>query len=204
VDNAVVWLNVTDVWFTTGDGHTELSEEDRHGLIPTYIATRADLLAAEQRNIAEALLRRAPRIDVLLDDGYLRRLHRAMFAKVWTWAGHYRLRETNIGIDPAQIPAAVRTLVDDTRAWVEYETYSVDELAIRFHHRLVAVHPFPNGNGRHGRVAADYLIAQLGRTRFSWGAALDVTTEELRARYRHALQRADSGAIGELMAFARS
>ena len=186
-----------------GDGHTELSEEDRLGLIPTYIATRGELFDAEQRNIALALLRRPPSVATLLDDAYLRHLHEAMFDRVWEWAGRYRLRETNIGIAPEGIPSAVRTLVDDAVAWADYSTYEPDELAIRFHHRLVSVHPFPNGNGRHGRIAADYLVVALGREPFGWGAGLDLETDELRAAYRDGLRRADEGEILELVAFAR-
>ena len=187
-----------------GDGHTELSEDDRVGLIPSYIATRGDLFAAEQRNIAVALLRRAPSVPDLLDDGYLRGLHRDLFGQVWEWAGRYRRFETNIGIDPKQISVAVRMLVHDVFVWVDNETYEPDELAVRFHHRLVAIHPFPNGNGRHGRVAAEYLAMALGRQRFGWGIGLDVDTEELRAIYSRALQRADAGDIDELLTFARS
>ena len=186
-----------------GDGHTELTEDDRVGLIPSYITTRGDLFVAEQRNIAFALLRRPPSLATLLDDRHLRDLHRKMFGHVWDWAGRYRRLETNIGIDPRQIPVSVRTLVDDAIAWVDNETYEPDELAVRFHHRLVAIHPFPNGNGRHSRIAADYLVTALGRPRFGWGIGLDVNTEDLRAAYRQALQQADAGDIEELLAFAR-
>lgn len=195
---------MTDPLVPLGDGHTELSDEDRQGLIPPYLSTRAELFDAEQRNIAEALLRRAPTVAQLLDDAYLRRLHRAMFGRVWTWAGMYRLRETNLGIEPRQIPGAVRNLVEDTRTWVATGAYEPDELAVQFHHRLVAIHPFPNGNGRHGRIAAEYLVAGLGRELFSWGANLDANTQQLRASYRNALRRADAGDITELLAFARS
>lgn len=195
---------MSDPLVPDGDGHTELSEEDREGLIPSYIATRADLFDAEQRNITAALRRRAPSVDVLLNDTYLRDLHRAMFEDVWTWAGQYRRRETNIGIDPTQIAVAVRNLVDDARAWVEMETYAPDELAARFHHRLVQIHPFPNGNGRHGRIAADHLLLSMGNPAFMWGRNLDVATDELRRRYRRALQRADDGQIDELLAFCRT
>ena len=187
-----------------GDGHTELAEAERLGLIPTYIATRGELFEAEQRNIAEAVLRRRPAVDQLLDDKYLRDLHRAMFDHVWTWAGRYRTTETNIDIEPTHIGPAVRTLVNDACAWVEYSTYEPDELAVRFHHRLVGIHPFPNGNGRHGRIAADYLATTLARGPFSWGAGLEVATSGLRTAYRHALQRADDGDITELLRFARA
>lgn len=193
-----------DPLLPAGDGHTALSEDDRRGLIPSDIASRGDLFDAEQRNIAEALFRRAPSVAQLLDDQYLRGLHRAMFGDVWAWAGKYRLVDTNIGIAFHRIAEAVRTLVEDARAWVEYGAHGPDEIAVRFHHRLVQIHPFPNGNGRHSRIAADYLIQALGGQPFGWGAALDVDTNELRRRYRHALVRADEGEIADLVAFARS
>jgi Fic-DOC domain mobile mystery protein B len=195
---------MTDPLCPVGEGYTELSEEDRLGLIPTYIATRADLYDAEQRNIAAALLRRRPGVSTLLDDKYLRDLHKAMFGQVWSWAGRYRTRQTNIGVVPTGVATAIRSLVDDVSVWVEHHTFAPDELAARFHHRLVAIHPFPNGNGRHGRVAADYLVEGLGQPAFTWGAQLDVTTSELRDRYRRALQAADGGNIGPLLTFVRS
>jgi Fic-DOC domain mobile mystery protein B len=92
-----------------------------------------------------------------------------MLGDVWRWAGRFRTSERNIGIDYWQIPIALRQLLDDTKAWIEYHTYPPDEIALRFHHRLVQIHPFPNGNGRHSRFMADLLAIQLGRERFSWG-----------------------------------
>lgn len=186
------------------DGHTALDEDDRLGLRPTYIATRGDLFEAEQRNIVKARLRRPPSAQELLDDWYLRRLHRAMFGDVWEWAGQYRQRETNIGVDPGQIAADVRKLVGDVRAWIEYGTYPPDEIAVRFHHGLVAIHPFRNGNGRHSRIAADYLIVALDGARFGWGGQLTTGTDELRATYLQALRQADDGDFDVLIAFARS
>ena len=195
---------MVDLSSPTGANQTALSHEDMEGLIPTHIATRGDLFEAEQRNIAEALLRRPPPAAALLDDRYLRDLHKHMFGRVWTWAGKYRSRETNIGVSPAEISVAVRSLVDDARAWIEYSAYESDETAVRFHHRLVAIHPFRNGNGRHGRVAADYLVLSFGRPRFTWGAAMRGDTPALRKEYRTALQEADRGSITHLLAFARS
>lgn len=195
---------MTDALLPLGDGHTELSPEDQKGLIPSYIATRGDLFDAEQRNISQALLRRPPHTEELLDDKYLRDLHDAMFGQVWNWAGQYRTRETNIGIEPAQIAVAVRTLVDDAIWWVAEETFAADETAVRFHHRLVAIHPFRNGNGRHGRVAADYLARALGTEPFTWGRYLNLPTSELRKAYQSALQAADAGEIDPLLTFARS
>ncbi|MEX2655782.1 MAG: mobile mystery protein B [Acidimicrobiia bacterium] len=194
---------MTDRLVPPGDGHTELSDEDRQGLIPTYIATRGELFDAEERNIVRALRGRSPSIEELLDDAYLRRLHKRMFGRVWSWAGAYRLRETNIGIAPTQIPGAVRNLAADTRVWVETGVFRPDELAARFHHRLVYIHPFPNGNGRHGRIAADYLILGLAAERFTWGATLEIEAEELRAKYVNALQQADDGDYAALIEFVR-
>ena len=195
---------MTDALLPIGDGHTELSPEDHDGLIPTYIATRGELFDAEQRNISQALLRRPPGIEELLDDKYLRDLHRAMFGQVWNWAGQYRQRETNIGIEPTLIATAVRSLVDDVTWWIGAETFTIDEIAVRFHHRLVAIHPFRNGNGRHGRVAADYLARALGAEPFSWGRHLNASTTDLRNAYQSALQSADNGEINPLQTFARS
>lgn len=196
---------MSDPLVPIGDGRTELTDDDRAGLLPSYIATRGELNDAEQRNIAAATLRRRPPTpEELLDDGYLSDLHRAMFGEVWAWAGRYRQRETNIGVDPARISVDVRNLVDDARAWVAFATFETDEIAVRFHHRLALIHPFPNGNGRHGRVCADYLAQAFGSAAYSWGARLEVTTEELRVAYLGALRAADQDDISRLLEFARS
>ena len=118
--------------------------------------------------------------------------------------GRYRTHETNIGVAPHRIPGDVEQLVGDARAWIDYGTYGPDELAVRFHHRLVAIHPFPNGTGRHGRIAADYLIRGLGGDAFSWGARSDLETPELRLAYRRALKQADAGDVTALVKFARA
>ena len=204
VEDSGRWTPVTDPLVPVADGHTTLGDDDLEGLIPTYIMTRGELNDAEQRNITLAVLRRPPTPIRLLDDPYLRRLHKAMFGEVWRWAGVYRRLETNIGVDPTLISVEVRTLVDDARAWIDHATFEPDEIAARFHHRLVLIHPFENGNGRHGRLAADYLANGLGRPQFSWGAHQNVDTRELRHRYRTALQHGDNGDLTELLAFVRS
>ena len=184
--------------------NTQLTDEDRDGLIPTYISTRGELYEAEQKSIAEALLRKAPTAKQVLDDKYLRELHKSMFGQVWKWAGKYRPRETNIGIEPNAIASEVRKLTQDTAAWIEYETYEQIEIVVRFHHRLVAIHPFPNGNGRFGRIAANMLSVALGGENLSWGSHLDVDTPELRNRYLQALHASDEGDMTQLMDFASS
>lgn len=187
------------------EANTPLEAEEREQLIPTYITTRAELNEAEQVNITRASLwlRRARKVDVL-DDAFLRDLHKRMFGEVWKWAGQYRKTPRNIGIDAYRIPMAVRELVQDARYWVDNGTYPPDEIAIRFSHRLVSIHPFPNGNGRHSRLVADLLAMELGQPRFTWGRANLVDPGETRRAYVAALRAADSGEIEPLLAFARS
>jgi Fic-DOC domain mobile mystery protein B len=193
--------SASDLLLPLGDGHTPLGDDDRQGLKLSYITTRGELNEAEQENILRARQRRRPpTLEALLDDEYLRNLHRAMFGEVWAWAGSYRRLETSIGIDPAQIAVCVRSLVGDARIWAEHEEPL--GVAVRFHHRLVQIHPFPKGNGRHGRQAADYLMEGLGQAALTWGAmggAGDV--EETRRRYLAALREADGGELGLLEDF---
>ena len=194
-----------DLLLPLGDGHTWLSEDDRRGLRPAYVTTRGELNAAEQANILRAVGRaRRPSARQLLDDLYLRRLHGRMFGEVWSWAGAYRRVDTNIGIGWERIAVATRDLVEDALAWTAAMSEPADVVAARFHHRLVQIHPFPNGNGRHGRVAADYLVRALGEPRFTWGAAGDLDDAALRAAYIAALHAADAGDLAPLVAFARS
>lgn len=189
----------------TGDGHTLLTDDDRRGLLLTYITTRGELNEAEQANIVSALGRPSPTVEVLLDDFYLRELHKAMFSQVWSWAGRYRTLETNIGVDPIQIMTSVSDLVADAAMWIT-GSEPVDRVAVRFHHRLVSIHPFPNGNGRHARLATDLLLVAVGTEPFSWGAGFGATTEELRGQYLQALRRADADRedLDQLETFARS
>lgn len=196
---------MSDPLLPLGDGQTEISEEDRRGLIPTYISTRGELWDAEEAAITQGTFGLSARAADLADDLYLRRLHRRMFADVWRWAGQYRIRETNLGVAPEAIAGDVRALVGDVDTWLREGSFEADELAIRFHHRLVKIHPFVNGNGRHGRIAADLLVTALGERRFGWGAGLQISTEDLRHTYHQALRRADTDGddIGDLIAFAR-
>ena len=173
-------------------GATPLTIEDLQDLIPTDVATRGDLDRAELENILDARAwasRRTWKPEGLLDTYALANLHRRMFGQVWRWAGKWRNRETSIGIAHEQIQTELRMLVDDTLAWAEFATYPADEIAVRFHHRLVFIHPFTNGNGRHARLAADLLARSLGQPVFTWSQQPAVLPD--RKRYREALQALD-------------
>jgi Fic-DOC domain mobile mystery protein B len=186
------------------DANTPLEAEEREQLIPTYITNRAELNEAEQVNIAKADEWAFSRKRNVLDERFLRRLHERMLNEVWRWAGQFRTTGRNIGIDAYRIPTELSQLVDDVRFWIENETYPPDEIAVRFHHRLVSIHPFPNGNGRHARLSADLLSRQIGQPRFSWGSANLVNADETRAAYVAALRAADNHDIAPLLDFARS
>ncbi|MBK9577914.1 MAG: mobile mystery protein B [Fibrobacteres bacterium] len=194
---------MTDL-FQEPDDATPLTIEEKRELIPSHIAFRSDLNDAEQGNIARAQDWALGRRRNVLDEKFVRELHRRMLGDVWRWAGKFRTSERNIGITHSHIPVALRQLLDDTKAWITNQTFSVDEIAVRFHHRLVKIHPFPNGNGRHARLMADLLVLSLGGKRFSWGSANLQDSGDMRRRYITALQAADHHDIALLLQFARS
>lgn len=186
------------------EANTPLEMEEREALLPTYVTTRAELNELEQAGIADADRWAFARKRNVLNARFLLALHKRMFGHVWRWAGTYRQTPRNLGIEAYRIPIEVQSLISDTKYWVEHETYSPDEIAIRFHHRLVAIHPFPNGNGRHGRLAADLLAVQLDRPRFEWGGGDVAEPVELRNRYIQAQRAGDNHDIRPLLEFARS
>ena len=195
---------MSDVFEQPDDAATPLTPEEMRDLIPAHIAWRRELNQAEQENIARAQEWALNRRRDPLSEKFVKDLHRQMLGDVWRWAGRLRTSERNIGIACWQIPVALRQLLDDTRAWIGYNTYSPDEIAVRFHHRLVQIHPFPNGNGRHSRLMADLLAMRLGRERFSWGRESLRDAGAMRRRYITALQAADNHNIDPLLAFARA
>jgi len=181
-------MPVMDDLFEAGEGDTELSDEEKEGLKPAYIATRGELNEAEAMNIARAKiwLKRRKSREVLSRE-FLRHLHRKMFGDVWTWAGEFRQSNKNIGVSKEQVLPELKNLLDDVAYWIENGTYSPDEIAVRFHHRLVWIHPFVNGNGRHAREVTNILLAKLGVRPFTWGRSLP----DFRKAYLDGLKDAD-------------
>lgn len=190
---------------THAPGATPLNRDEAAGLVPSSIATQGELDAFEQANIADAerwAFARLDRLDVVSDE-FVRELHRRMLRDVWKWAGQYRQTDKNIGIPWHDVPVGVRRLCDDARYWIEQATYAWDDLGVRFHHRLVQIHPFPNGNGRHARLLTDLVLARHGQQPFTWGAADLGRAGSVRDRYLAALRAADRRDFGPLAAFVR-
>jgi Fic-DOC domain mobile mystery protein B len=188
-----------------GNDGTSIDPQEREGLIPTHITTREQLNELEAKNILEAIGWAFDRKRNITDETFLLGLHRRMFRKVWRWAGRYRTTERNLGSLPHRIQVDLHAVLDNVRYWIGNETFPPDEIAVRFHHGLVLVHPFANGNGRWSRLAADILIVQLGGDRFSWGAGADLQkVGEDRDRYIASLKLADNHDIRRLLEFARS
>lgn len=190
-------------------GETPLSDDDLAGLIPTWVATRADMNAAEQEGILAASRwvlspRNLPVVERLLTTDFADQLHRRMFRQVWKWAGQHRKLATNIGVEPYQINTQLRDVFDDAIYWHQHPEVGIGstEAAVRLHHRLVAVHPYPNGNGRHARLMADALLRRFGEQPLPWGTGDLSEVNATRAAYIKALQSADRGDYEPLIAFA--
>ncbi len=193
--------------FGNSDGATPLDPDEMDGLKLKHITTRAELDRWEQENIADGMAwlgRRKKSTDTLTED-FIRKLHIKMLSKVWSWAGRFRRSGKNIGVDWSMTPMQLQYLLGDVQYWIENDIYEADEIATRFHHRLVYIHLFPNGNGRHARLMADTLLTEvLGKKPFSWGDANLNRDGDIRRRYIDALRAADSQNYELLLNFVRS
>ena len=190
------------------NGQTPLDEDEKEGLLIKTIATRGELDEFEQQNIEQAVLwtlSRSLKADTVFTEDFIRAVHKRMYSNVWAWAGEFRKTNKNIGVDKWQIPTELRYLLNDAKFWYANNTYSPDEITIRFKHRLVSIHCFPNGNGRHSRLMADIVIENFFQQPvYSWGAASLVKQDDARTIYLNAIKAADKGDIQPLVAFARS
>ncbi len=189
-------------------GQTPLDEEEKEGLLIATIATRGELDEFEQQNIEQAVLwtlSRSFKPEVIFTEAFIRMVHKRMYADVWAWAGEFRKTNKNIGVDKWQIPTELKCLLDDALYWHVNKTHLPNEIAIRFKHRIVSIHCFANGNGRHSRLMADIIIENIYKQPvFSWGAANLSGEGDNRTTYLKAVKAADKGDYSLLMAFARS
>ena len=195
--------------FFDAEGATPLDPDDLRDLIPEHVTNQDQLNEWEHANILQAeKWAYARKHRDVLSILFMRLLHKKMFDKTWNWAGKIRLKQTNIGVIWHQIPVQLKLLCDDFEYYLLNKNYDADELAVRFHHRLVLIHAFPNGNGRHARVMANLLALNLGRRRFTWGLSNKLSTltsaGAVRNEYLAALRQADKGEIAPLVAFSRS
>lgn len=188
------------------EGATPLDPDELEGLKFRHITTREQLNHLEQGNIQSGLLwlQKKKHID-LLTESFIKKLHQKLFGEVWKWAGSFRKTEKSIGIDPLHIQIQLHQLLEDIRFWIANETYPPLEIALRFHHKLVFIHLFPNGNGRHARIIADELMVKIfGLHEIDWlqGADLQSVTSR-RQLYIAALKAADQHDYSLLLKFAR-
>ncbi len=190
------------------DGQTPLDEDEKDGLLIATVATRGELDEFEQQNIEQAIqwaLTRSFKPETIFTQEFICNVHKRMYAAVWAWAGEFRKTNKNIGVDKWQIPTELKYLLDDAIYWHENNTYAADEIAIRFKHRIVSIHCFPNGNGRHSRLMADIIIDKIYKQPvFSWGAANFSSDSNSREAYLKAIKAADNGDYHLLLNFARS
>ena len=187
------------------DAATPLTNDEKTGLLPSWVTYRHELNEVEQANIAKGTqwgFRQKRR--ELLNERFVLDLHQQMLGEVWAWAGQYRTTERNIGVPAWRIATDLHGLLDDAQFWEEQSVFRPDELSVRFHHRLVAIHPFPNGNGRHARLMADLLVTRLGGTAFTWGGGSMTRASDLRTQYITALRQGDSHEFAALLEFARA
>lgn len=185
------------------EGATPLDPDELGGLKFKHITTRLELDELEQVNVQSGLSWLARQRGDVLSDSFAISLHKRLFGDVWDWAGTFRKTGKNIGIDPAHIPVELRTLLDDARFWAQNKTYPASEAAIRLHHRLVKIHPFPNGNGRHARILADAVLGTVYNAEpIDWAGGHDLQKlNDRRIAYIAALKAADREDIGPLMLF---
>lgn len=189
-------------------GQTPMDEEEKRDLIP-IVLSREDLDNFEQENIIEArgwVMQKSVYANAdVFDEQFLLNLHKRMYRHVWKWAGKFRKSNKNIGVEFYQIPTELKILLDDVKFWLENKTFPIEHIAVMFHHRLVKIHLFANGNGRHARLCADVIIAKYNATKLSWGGNSDlIKPDEIRKRYINALREADAGSYEALIEFASS
>jgi Fic-DOC domain mobile mystery protein B len=190
------------------DGQTPLDEDEIDGLLIPSISNRGELDEFEQQNIEEAVqwsITRNIKPQTVLSESFVKEVHKRMFNQVWRWAGDFRRTNKNLGVDKWQIATELNKLLQDTIFWVENDTYPSDEIAVRFKHRIVSIHCFANGNGRHSRLMADIIVDKIYKKPvFNWGAGNLIKNGDVRTMYLKAIKAADNGDYAMLLNFARS
>lgn len=190
------------------EGQTPLDEDEKKDLLLKTISTRHELDRFEQNNIEKAIewtYKKSFATKKILSFEFITELHKRMFSDVWRWAGRFRKTDKNIGVDKFLISTELHNLLEDCKYWFRENIFPDDEFAIRMKHRLVKIHLFPNGNGRHSRLYADVIISKIfSKSIFSWGNADLSIRGNPRKKYLRALYKADKENYKPLIRFARS
>jgi Fic-DOC domain mobile mystery protein B len=190
-----------------GKGKTPLDENESQGLLIQSVTTQEELNEFEQQNIEKAIqwsISKRHNPQKILTEEFVKKVHEKMYGEVWAWAGNFRKTNKNLGIPWAQIPVALKQLLDDANYQVTNNAFTPDEMAIRFKHRIVQIHCFPNGNGRHSRLMADIIISHVFKSEiFTWGGE-HTSVGSQRSEYLKALKLADAGDIKALLKFSRN
>jgi len=190
------------------EGQTPLDEEEKEGLLIKTISTRGELDEFEQSNIQQAIewtMKNRFKKDEILSESFILLVHKKMFNEVWDWAGTKRKTNKNIGVDKFQISTEIKKLVDDCGYWIDNKIYEPDEIAIRYNHRLVRIHIFPNGNERHSRLMADIMVSNVfNRPVFTWGGSDLAKKGNIRKKYLDAIYSADKEILKPLIDFSRT
>lgn len=189
--------------FAADDNSTPLTEEEKQDLKAKWVTTRAELNELETQSIVQTQLWLINNKKDILSENFIKALHKKMFGDVWKWAGTFRTTERNIGVVPYEISSKLRILLDNIKFWIENKTFGELEIAVRFHHRLVQIHPFPNGNGRVSRLIADLLMRKFGLHDLNWGSGNLTEVSEVRENYINALQAADRNDYSKLIEFVK-
>ena len=194
--------------FDYKDGQTPLDDDEKEGLKIKSITTQGELDEFEQLNIEKAVewtIHTKLRPEKILTEKFIKDLHKRMYSDIWKWAGEFRKTEKNIGIPWTKIGIELKILLDDSKYWIDNETFPPEEIAIRFKHRIVSIHCFPNGNGRHSRMMADIIMESIfGEEIFSWHQSNMVKANETRKKYISSLKEADNGNYNNLIEFAKN
>ncbi len=189
------------------DGQTPLSEEEKEGLVIETITTHGELDEFEQMNIEKAVewtMKRKFKKEKIISEEFAKELHKKMFGDVWAWAGNFRFSEKNLGVKFNLISTSLKQLNDDCLFWIANKTFNEEEIAIRYKHKIVEIHCFANGNGRHSRLMADIINKHIfKKDNFSWNRNNLAKKGDARNKYLKAIREADKGTIKPLIDFAK-
>jgi Fic-DOC domain mobile mystery protein B len=185
------------------DGSTPLDHDQIKGIRFAHLTTMGELDELEDENIQRGLewLNHQKTKDYLSIE-FLCKLHEKLFGEVWKWAGKFRTVEVNISkYRHHDVRPQLHNFFEDIKLWISGGKMSWDEISAEMHHRLVTIHPFPNGNGRTTRIFTEYVQKRNQQQVTSWGSTRKIDQKKRRDDYIKALRLADIGDFRALIDF---